>query len=361
LALDGERPASNKRQEDTVFISYAHEDEEIARKLYSDLMNAGLIPWLDKESIPAGERWEPEVRKAIRNSRYFIPLLSRHSVMKKRFVQSELKDALDILDEIRKSDIYIIPIRIDKIEITDRKLRQIHFVDMFSDWNRGVEKILKRIKSGAPPLSPAARYRMQAAEIGLGIFSIVLSIFIGYEIGYWQRMPTGGGLVTESEVTLVSIALFIIGIERIITGIFSPDKGRRVVLGVGILVLILSVTSMINLFYISLYLLEIALLVDGSARVYFGIANKTTSRRSRIFSIVAGSLEGILGITLMLMTYLTDATDFLRYQTTLSYNQYLLMEQFYPLLSLLVIVTVMTVGIQMMVAGIDGRRLTIAR
>ena len=58
-----------------VFINYAHEDIEIARRLYSELRNAGVNPWLDERSLSPSQRWEPEIRKAIKNSRYFIPLL----------------------------------------------------------------------------------------------------------------------------------------------------------------------------------------------------------------------------------------------------------------------------------------------
>lgn len=33
-----------------IFISYAREDVEAARRLYRDLKNAELNPWLDEES-----------------------------------------------------------------------------------------------------------------------------------------------------------------------------------------------------------------------------------------------------------------------------------------------------------------------
>jgi len=34
-----------------VFISYAIEDKKLARKLYYDLKQAGIDPWLDDENI----------------------------------------------------------------------------------------------------------------------------------------------------------------------------------------------------------------------------------------------------------------------------------------------------------------------
>jgi hypothetical protein len=51
LALEGEAPEPNKSQENTVFISYASEDFQQADRLYKDLRNAGLNPWLNKYNL----------------------------------------------------------------------------------------------------------------------------------------------------------------------------------------------------------------------------------------------------------------------------------------------------------------------
>jgi len=65
-------PPPEKRQGKLVFISYAKEDSDAARRIYNDLRVAGLNPWLDKESLLPGQNWEIEIRKAIKSSRYFI-------------------------------------------------------------------------------------------------------------------------------------------------------------------------------------------------------------------------------------------------------------------------------------------------
>jgi hypothetical protein len=44
LKLEGEGPTPNKSQEKTVFISYAREDFDAAKRLYDDLKSAGLNP-----------------------------------------------------------------------------------------------------------------------------------------------------------------------------------------------------------------------------------------------------------------------------------------------------------------------------
>ena len=55
--MQGKTSSDNNGLETTVFISYAREDSEAAKRLYQELKNAGFIPWLDKESLIAGQNW----------------------------------------------------------------------------------------------------------------------------------------------------------------------------------------------------------------------------------------------------------------------------------------------------------------
>ena len=98
---------------DLVFLSYAREDEACASQLYSELAEAGVNVWFDREALAPGASWKSEIRKAIRRSRYFIALMSSKSVSKKGFVQSELREALEVLDEYPENETYLIPARLD--------------------------------------------------------------------------------------------------------------------------------------------------------------------------------------------------------------------------------------------------------
>lgn len=135
--------SSNKSQEIIVFISYAREDAEAAKRLYEDLKNAGLTPWLDKESLLAGQNWNIETNKAIKKSKYFIPILSSSSVEKTGYIQRELKYALDRVDKLPKSKIFVIPVRLDDCEMPYEKLKDIEYVDLFPDWDKGVNRIIE--------------------------------------------------------------------------------------------------------------------------------------------------------------------------------------------------------------------------
>ena len=51
-----------------VFISYAREDWETAKRLYDDLSRAGVRPWLDSEELLPGQNWISAIDRAIRES-----------------------------------------------------------------------------------------------------------------------------------------------------------------------------------------------------------------------------------------------------------------------------------------------------
>lgn len=132
-----------------VFISYAREDEEQARRLFDDLRTAGISPWFDKDSLLPGQRWKTAIEAAIRDCRFFIAVLSSNSINKRGYVQKELKDALEVLDEYPTSAIFIIPARLDNCAPSDDRLGDLHWVDMFPNWSDGLARIIKTIESQA--------------------------------------------------------------------------------------------------------------------------------------------------------------------------------------------------------------------
>jgi hypothetical protein len=74
------------------FSSAARQDSDAALRLYEDLKTrTDLKPWLDKKDLLPGQNWDIEIRKAIKNSRYFIALFSSTSVQKRGYVHKEFK------------------------------------------------------------------------------------------------------------------------------------------------------------------------------------------------------------------------------------------------------------------------------
>lgn len=129
-----------------IFISYAKEDRDFAEKLYERLAALYYSVWLDSKSLQAGDSWKLKVEEAISDSRYFVAIISRSSVDKIGYVQKELKEALSILDLYPESQRYILPIRIDESEPSSRRLKDIHYVDMFPDFEVGFVQLVSAIE-----------------------------------------------------------------------------------------------------------------------------------------------------------------------------------------------------------------------
>lgn len=126
-----------------VFISYAREDIELAKKIYDDLKREGIIPWLDSEDILPGQDWKIAINQAIKESNFFLALLSSNSISKNGFVQKELKIAFDVLDNMPQSEIFIIPARLDKCQPSEERLVNIHWADIFPHYEKGLKQILR--------------------------------------------------------------------------------------------------------------------------------------------------------------------------------------------------------------------------
>jgi cold shock CspA family protein len=129
-----------------VFISYAKEDKVFAEKFYLSIQQSGIKPWLDSVDLVPGQNWDVAIKKAIKDSRYFIALLSSRSVRKKGYVQKEIRQALKIAEEYTEDEVYIIPVRIDECQPSFEGLLNLHWADLFPDYEKGIKGLLRAFK-----------------------------------------------------------------------------------------------------------------------------------------------------------------------------------------------------------------------
>ena len=132
---------------------------------------------------------------------------------------------------------------------------------------------------------------VRGVQIGLGILVVILSI---YALAY-------PGAAFVSLVSILGIILFIVGIDKIISGIFLPIKGKGASIGLGILVLIFAglviafpgfATWMITVF------IGIALLFGGAASIAQAFSGRESGWR-KAFLIGVGALLIIIGIMVL--------------------------------------------------------------
>ena len=59
-----------------VFLSYASQDAEAARKICDALCTAGIEVWFDRSELRGGDVWDQKIGRQIRDCALFIPLVS---------------------------------------------------------------------------------------------------------------------------------------------------------------------------------------------------------------------------------------------------------------------------------------------
>ncbi len=132
-----------------VFLCHASEDKDEVLKIYQRLKEEDFKPWIDKEDLIAGQDWEREIRRVIKESDCSLAFFSKNSVSKRGFYQKELKLLLEVWEEVPEGQIYIIPVRLDdECEIPD-KFKHLHYVDLFE--TGGFDKVLKAIQTHPKP------------------------------------------------------------------------------------------------------------------------------------------------------------------------------------------------------------------
>lgn len=154
-------------EEIQIFISYASEDQDRVRVIYDKLVAHGFHPWLDREHLLPGQKWEPVIKQALKRSDFVLVCLSATSINKRGFLQKEIKQALEQADERLEGDVYLIPARLDDCEVPDA-LSEIQWVDLFDDngWEQLVRALETQLsKLGKQMPSSARRSAIKASPI----------------------------------------------------------------------------------------------------------------------------------------------------------------------------------------------------
>ena len=130
----------------TVVLNCAPEDEAKVEPLYRKLRDAGFDPWIASEDILPGERVKARRKRAVQDADFFLACLSPHSVSKEGLFQRDFKSALDTWLEKPESDIYLIPVVLEDVEVPD-SLSDVQPVNLFD--SDGWDRLSQALEKGA--------------------------------------------------------------------------------------------------------------------------------------------------------------------------------------------------------------------
>jgi hypothetical protein len=143
ITSPSEIPKAVPRDAPTLFICHASENKNIAAQLYQSMAKSGFRPWLDKENIRGGERWNAQIQKTIEEIDYFLVLNSKALAEKEEgYVNKEIHRALERQENFRRSA-FIIPLLIDDAPLLE-EFKDMQAIDLRDPSN--IEKLSTHIK-----------------------------------------------------------------------------------------------------------------------------------------------------------------------------------------------------------------------
>ncbi len=97
-----------------VFLSYASQDAEAARRICEALRAAGIEVWFDQSELRGGDVWDRNIRQQIHDCSLFIPIISAHTDERTEgYFRLEWKLAVDRSHLMADDAAFLLPIVID--------------------------------------------------------------------------------------------------------------------------------------------------------------------------------------------------------------------------------------------------------
>ncbi|MDN7430538.1 TIR domain-containing protein [Burkholderia sp. AU45388] len=112
-----------------VFLSYAKEDRNLVTPYFDRLKNEGFEPWMDCKCLVAGQNWEAEIDRAFNEANTILLFMSPRSVEKRGFVQREANQAIENLRYKQPTDIYAIPVILEKCDVPMQVGKRLQYLD----------------------------------------------------------------------------------------------------------------------------------------------------------------------------------------------------------------------------------------
>ncbi|MEO8658485.1 MAG: toll/interleukin-1 receptor domain-containing protein [Bryobacteraceae bacterium] len=124
-----------------IFIAYVDENFDSALRFYDDMTARGYGPWIDKKKLLPGQNWPRAIEQAIDVSDFVVFLFSGHGVSKPGGFQKELRYALECARRLPLETVFLIPARLEECAVPSRITKELQYVDLFPDWDKGVRRI----------------------------------------------------------------------------------------------------------------------------------------------------------------------------------------------------------------------------
>jgi len=105
----------SRAENKAVFLSYASQDADAARKICDALRAAGVEVWFDQSELRGGDAWDAKIRKQIKECALFVPVISANTQARAEgYFRLEWKLAADRSHLIAHDHPFLVPVVIDE-------------------------------------------------------------------------------------------------------------------------------------------------------------------------------------------------------------------------------------------------------
>jgi TolB-like protein len=145
----------------TVFLSYASQDREAARRLRVALPTFGIEVWYDESELGGGDAWDQKIRRQIRECDYFMPLISAQTEARREgYFRREWRLAVERTLDMADDYPFLLPVVIDDTDATRARVPEKFFAVQWLKVpdgapNPAIEALCRRLTGSSIVPNPA--------------------------------------------------------------------------------------------------------------------------------------------------------------------------------------------------------------
>jgi hypothetical protein len=188
-----------------IFISYSSSDQKVAETICDALQSRGYPCWISCRDIGPGENFQESIVKAIRSAKLMLLVFTSHANN-----SNEIKKEIVLAGRYHLT---VVPVRVEDVVPNDALAYEFatrQWIDLFSDWERDIERLASQIGSiladgsprgdkGAPASARPVPQAPVVKKPRVGRFALLslplIALVIGGAYLYW-RMTVSSPLLT---------------------------------------------------------------------------------------------------------------------------------------------------------------------
>ena len=156
-----------------VFLSYASQDAEAARRICDALRAAGIEVWFDQSELRGGDVWDQRIRREIRDCALFVPIISAHSDARHEgYFRREWRLAVERAGDMSERVAFLVPVVIDdtsdsRADVPDR-FREVQWTRLpAGETPPAFVARVQRLLSPEPATTIPAPANVQSGTVGI--------------------------------------------------------------------------------------------------------------------------------------------------------------------------------------------------